>query len=508
MLLEILLLSSIAFPITQNVCCGSCCEFATRDYSSSIPFVDNQIMSNNRVFTDCQGDYDDPTNPDDPEEPYEIYGNDETSSFGNAISVNLNTQYDGYIYNFRNDVDYYSCYLQYGQIINVNISDCGTFKLYKNKDNINVQYYNEWYESGVDILIDYSSTYYFVFKNPYSYPIEYTFTIYSVSSSSYENSSSFVKVNYDSSGIKTVKMLSKDYSTVSSSYSHSSYVGSCSGVTFSTTYSGSSLLRNYYSNTICYFGDVDGIYDSNNQHSTYSYDDDRYISYADTFPTNSICHLNTPAPYNTTNKATAFFVGYDVLVTAAHTIFKNGGSTGSSEFSTSVSMTVNKGFSSNEYTFSACSITIPYQYYVNKVSGGNIYDRRQLDYCVIKADVDSIPAYYVHSYLGLSLTYDVYSTYYCSGFPAYHYLYGVGGGDSNCDIYLKNTISSSSIQISNGLIKSYIDVSSGQSGCALFNSSGYACGIVSGNINYTGNWFCPINKQICGLYQDYANNML
>ena len=470
-------------------------------YNSESIFANNDSSKESKTFLDR----------------YEIYDGDESTSFADATSIQVNTEYD-FCHNFRHDIDYFVCNLSLGNVISFNCSEYSDINVYK-KVGMNdfVAYFTYSISSSTTILINADGIYGFSVTSPGSYTGYYTFELLCANATINSFDSAYVHLIYDAYGIMSISVINfNDFTNLPSSGSKTGYCGSYGNTPFSFNYSGGQLLSTYANNHgLDYVLSTNGIFNSNNISTGSSDDDERKI-----FPYTSYLPSSTPFMISSCdyvpsykNMATAFFVDDEYAFSAAHMVFDPT----TTCFAKNIVLKTSKyPFNySYSYDIQCVELYFPYAflYYCSLNTNTNL--QRLYDWCVMKLDLSDVQSAYIHSYLGISYPANCLLTYYNIGYPSYDYSIYTNEAylDTELTRYRIPSGSSGLIYMDNNLIKTYIDLTSGHSGgpCLYKNENdiGFAVGIVSGNDgDGTGNIFTPINKYSFAILNKYLNEVI
>lgn len=447
---------------------------------------------------------------------YIIYGDDESTSFSNALLIDANGDYSYYFNDYEDD-DYFNCSLSAGNIIDVYCSKTIVLKIYKIIGSNYVPYYNESSYNGEKIVIDSSTMYAIKITGPGNYTGRYSFKINSYDVDNFLSNNNYVNVKYVNNHLLSTKLVTfNDLINLPSTGFKAAYYGSNNNVPFINDYYGDDLLRVYGNNAsphgeLLFLGDELGLVYDNNNHEQYEpifdnrclFDYDTYLASACAFMQFSYTY-----PYSSTGflsaTGTSFFVDVNYAFAAAHMVFVQKGTTFS--FATSINLSTSKyGINVNSFYDIPCvELYIPYNYIYYRLGydSGTTESFRQYDWCVMKLNTNNIPSTYIHSYMGLKYPCDTTLTYYNIGYPGYEYVTEddyVDIDDPTRTKYIVSAGMSGAIYTNNGLITTYMDITKGNSGgpCLYKDNSnaGIAVGIVSGKADSNnGVAICPINQ--------------
>ena len=504
---------------------------------------DFRFFSSGSLEEQNEGDPTDPDNPIDPDEPYIVYGNDESDSFTDAVTVslyndpihpnNIGGSISGYI-NDIGDLDYYLISSQSSLLyLSFACSKNLDFEIYK-------QMGTSWFfmmdlpliSTSDTVIIEPGSDYCFSVRANDFLTGRYAITI---SEKTINESDSYIHIEYSSltGTFSKYELLSFDFSDLSDS--GSLICSNPNPLGFSETYlstiGGSDTVRQFYNDW-----DTPGIYDSNGNYSVGYYPSDPralrnfYIDPGDDdrreLPSNSYPSTATAFTYGRLRKfdtsvnpveGSSFFVSPSFAITAAHMLVGLRSDLGvyidrlallpacDCTFDGENGSFVESELPLTNGKYSVSDAFFPLKYLVNAFANTSKPD---YDWAILKIGEKVSPqSGHGRSYVGLKYGSNVSSLPLISiGYPSNYY-------NDVCDehclapkwapTYVKN-LSSQGIMDSiyaRTFVTTKIDLSPGNSGGPLLDTSAsypYAVGLTSGN-NGSGNVFTRIVKETVGL---------
>lgn len=486
----------IPFGLVFNVCCFKCSNGLILNHELENYFLSGDLSRD--VPTD---DYID----EDINLRYETYPFDESTYFTDATTIaNFGTTQG--VYNDLNDVDYF--YLpsdNNSRFFHFTIDIGSSFSLYKKIGSAYYLMMNFPSISNLDLIFtEKNCDYYFKISANSNYT---GFYIFNLSSATVNTNNYLIHAFYNSNNHNFAKFIIEYYNPINLPSSNIKCPNNTMSYSVSTTYSINDYTRGYYDDADGY---KSGIFNANNEHSVnynFNYennvnpaDDNRKFTAFETYPSSSICFTTFRERLSTKDrKATSFFVDESVVMSTAHIIYSPQLKCFCNNYflcpdynSAHETQSLNHG----QYTIT--DAFFPLNFMIDSV---NENPNRIDDWAVMVTDMLVEPiSTFNHGYLGLKYNSSTPDELRVYGYPIlFRFFQNNLNPNQDGDFRDRCLTSAGSVILYNGIYKTYIDVSHGNSGgpsVEFVDNEPFVRGIVSSAFtNYDCNTFSMINAK-------------